>query len=329
MKRARLTCRSIRSAAARIQFLVEDCGVRLAVAQPDSVVAAHVARTVGTATDACLCDFAPPPIAKDARESLAYIIFTSGSTGTPKGVMITHAAAQNTIRDINQRFAVSEHDRVLALSSFAFDLSVYDLFGVLAAGGTVVLPTDAESRDPAAWGRLVRTEGITIWNSVPALMELLLSHLFASDQNLGSSLRLALLSGDWISVSLPGRMWSLSPKTEIISLGGATEASIWSIAYPIHEVDPAWTSIPYGKPLANQHFYVVNSAGAQVRNGRNRRALYRRRRRGARLSQPARTQCREVRSRCVERRAARHDVSHGRLWPQGSGRQHRISRADR
>ena len=74
------------------------------------------------------------------REDLAYVIYTSGSTGEPKGVMIDHRGAVNTILDINGRFSVAAADRVLALSSLSFDLSVYDIFGTLAAGGTIIIP---------------------------------------------------------------------------------------------------------------------------------------------------------------------------------------------
>jgi non-ribosomal peptide synthetase component F len=69
-----------------------------------------------------------------AENDLAYVIFTSGSTGEPKGVMIEHRSALNTVLDINERFGVSADDRILALSSLSFDLSVYDIFGALAAG---------------------------------------------------------------------------------------------------------------------------------------------------------------------------------------------------
>ena len=73
-------------------------------------------------------------------DDLAYVIFTSGPTGDPKGVMISHQAAMNTILDINDRFSIGAQDKALALSSFTFDLSVYDFFGMLATGGTIVIP---------------------------------------------------------------------------------------------------------------------------------------------------------------------------------------------
>ncbi len=62
---------------------------------------------------------------------------------------------------------------MLALSSLSFDLSVYDIFGLLAAGGAVVLPRRRPPRDPALWAGVLRRERVTIWNSVPALMEML------------------------------------------------------------------------------------------------------------------------------------------------------------
>ncbi|HEX4953894.1 MAG TPA: amino acid adenylation domain-containing protein [Thermoanaerobaculia bacterium] len=200
---------------------------------------------------------APPPVARGTSD-LAYVIFTSGSTGQPKGVMIDHGAALNTILDINRRFRVGPQDRVLALSSLSFDLSVWDVFGLLAAGGTVVLPEPAAHRSPARWLELMADAGVTMWNSVPALLEMAVDHAAGSGTALPSTLRIALLSGDWVPVSLPARAWALRPELELVSLGGATEASIWSIAQPIAEVDPHWTSIPYGRPLANQQMHVVD-----------------------------------------------------------------------
>ncbi len=191
---------------------------------------------------------------------LAYTIFTSGSTGVPKGVMIEHAAALNTVVDVNRRFAVGPADRVLAVSSLSFDLSVYDLFGLLAAGGAVVMPEAAAGRDPGRWLELMDEHGVTVWNTVPALLEMLVEYAAGEGSLLPASLRLVLLSGDWVPVSLPGQLRELCRgKVEVVSLGGATEASIWSILYRIGEVDPSWRSIPYGRAMANQSFEVLDS----------------------------------------------------------------------
>ncbi|HEY6362702.1 MAG TPA: amino acid adenylation domain-containing protein, partial [Vicinamibacterales bacterium] len=193
-------------------------------------------------------------------DDLAYVIYTSGSTGQPKGVMIDHRGAANTILDLNHRFGVGPGDTALSVSSLGFDLSVYDIFGMLAAGGRVVLPDTTQWREPAEWLALMHEHRVTIWNSVPALMEMLVEHVASRGEQWPASLRLVMLSGDWIPVGLPDRIRALGAGVEVISLGGATEASIWSIAYPIGAVDPAWESIPYGRPLRNQRFAVLNDA---------------------------------------------------------------------
>ncbi len=200
------------------------------------------------------------PISRATPDTLAYIIYTSGSTGKPKGVMIPHRGAVNTIYDVNSRFRVSPQDCVLALSSFSFDLSVYDCFGTLAAGATLVLPDPDTAGDPAHWAHLVAQHRVSIWNSVPTLMKLLLDYAESHPNVSLASLRLALLSGDWIPLPLPERLKQMVNGIQVISLGGATEGSIWSILYPIERTDPTWSSIPYGRPMANQQFFVFNEA---------------------------------------------------------------------
>jgi amino acid adenylation domain-containing protein len=196
---------------------------------------------------------------------LAYVIYTSGSTGNPKGVVIDHRGAVNTILDINRRFNVNAKDRVLALSALNFDLSVYDIFGLLAVGGAVVMPTAEGRRDPSHWDQLMQQHQVTMWNTVAALMQMLVEYQAgrinsnpSASATIPPYLRVVMMSGDWIPVDLPERIWKLWSETQIMSLGGATEASIWSIYYPITQVDSAWKSIPYGKPMDNQTFHVLN-----------------------------------------------------------------------
>jgi epothilone synthetase B len=234
----------------RIRQLLELGGARIALTQPGvSVGIASIPVTAETGN-------APPPEVEADPSDLAYVIFTSGSTGVPKGVMIDHRGAVNTIRDINERFRVGARDRGLALSALNFDLSVWDIFGVLGAGGTVVIPDPASLRDPLYLAELARRERVTIWNSVPSFLQMMVEAVGAEAPL--PNLRLAMMSGDWIPVRLPERLRALCPKAKTVSLGGATEASIWSICYPIEDVDPAWKSIPYGKPMANQTFHVLN-----------------------------------------------------------------------
>jgi amino acid adenylation domain-containing protein len=205
---------------------------------------------VGTQTAPCR------PVVVDPSD-VAYVIYTSGSTGRPKGVAVSHRAAVNTCVDICSRYRVGPGDAVLGLSSLSFDLSVWDVFGVLGAGGTLVLPEPDASRDPGRWWQLVTEYQVSVWNSVPALMAMFVEYLEGSGRQ-APSLRRVMLSGDWVPVDLPERIVAVAPRAAVTSLGGATEAAIWSILYDIDRVDPEWESVPYGRPMVNQSWHVLN-----------------------------------------------------------------------
>jgi len=248
----------------RQRYLIEHGGTKIVLTQskllprldvPAGVVVLAVDRMDPLAADV------QAPRRRQKPEDLAYVIYTSGSTGLPKGVMIDHRGAMNTVLDINQRFGVGPQDRVLALSRLNFDLSVYDIFGLLSVGGAVVMPAAELAQDVSHWMELIASESVTVWNSVPALMQLLVEDTESANR-MGRSLRLVMMSGDWIPLNLPDQIRKLLPSARIVSLGGATEASIWSIMYPIENVDPNWKSIPYGKPMLNQTFQVLNQSMA-------------------------------------------------------------------
>ncbi|MBE6034251.1 MAG: amino acid adenylation domain-containing protein [Clostridiales bacterium] len=184
----------------------------------------------------------------------AYIIYTSGSTGEPKGVAISHRGVMNTLDDMKEKFQIGEKDCILALSALNFDLSIFDIFGTLYAGAKLALIKDPRDKDEIL--RMLNQHSVTLWNSVPAIMKLFIEGLNGSDTY--AQLKTVLLSGDWIGTDLPDKIRKVFPKAQIISLGGATEASIWSIYYPIGEVRPEWNSIPYGYPMANQTIYILN-----------------------------------------------------------------------
>lgn len=194
-----------------------------------------------------------------SEQDLAYIIFTSGSTGKPKGVSITHRAVVNTLFDINKRYAISSKDTVFGVSRLSFDLSVYDIFGAFAAGATLVLPDDSLQRDPEHWLDCITTHQCTVWNSAPALMQLAVEYAQASG-TLFPTLRIAMLSGDKISPELPQQLRAIAHNVEVHSLGGATEASIWSICLPISNHTPELGPVPYGRPMINQQWHVLDSA---------------------------------------------------------------------
>lgn len=195
-------------------------------------------------------------------QHLAYVIYTSGSTGVPKGVMIEHRSVVNRMQDVAQRFELTSDDSVLALTALHHDLSIFDMFGMLCcAGGSIVIPAAEQSRDPIHWQSLMVTERVSLWNSVPAFMEMLVTHL-EHQQSLGhsstvGSLRWSILSGDFIPASLPNRIKALIDKIKVVSAGGPTETTVWDICYPIEKVDINKPSIPYGRPMRNARYFVL------------------------------------------------------------------------
>ncbi|WP_437275954.1 amino acid adenylation domain-containing protein [Sorangium sp. So ce375] len=305
---------------ARRADVLERCGATIAVTSRElsATLSFSAALTIVCADDPALAGHpdVAPRVAQSA-DDLAYVIFTSGSTGTPKGVEIEHRGAVNTIQDINERLSVGPGDRVLALSALGFDLSVYDIFGLLAAGGAVVLPEPSMRMEPARWVELLVRERVTLWNTVPALLGVLVDHLDLRGEPPELSLRAVLLSGDWIPVGLPARIRAFAPGARLVALGGATEASIWSNAFEIGEISPSWSSVPYGRPLANQRMYVLGdrlehrpvwAPGELYIGGVGLARGYR--------GDPARTAASFIRHpRTGERLYRTGDL--GRLWPEG------------
>ncbi len=200
-------------------------------------------------------DFVPVNI--DPDES-AYIIFTSGSTGLPKGVEISHYSAVNTCLDINKRFCIQNDIVTFGISSLNFDLSVWDIFGTLGAGGTLVICKPDGTRDPDYWWSQIQQHNITVWNTVPTTFEMLLSSYSA---DIKSTLKVVMLSGDAINMSLANKALDIFPEIQLVGLGGATEASIWSNFHMFsHDSNELETELmPYGQALSNQTIYVLDS----------------------------------------------------------------------
>ncbi|MGV9665461.1 non-ribosomal peptide synthetase [Nocardia niigatensis] len=205
----------------------------------------------------------PEPLAEAVipdPEAIAYVLFTSGSTGKPKGVEVPHRAAMNTIDDLNERFGIGAEDRALALSALEFDLSVYDIFGLLSAGGTVVALDEGQRGEPGRWAEMIRRHRVSVVNCVPSLLDMLLE---AAAGKPVDSLRTVILGGDWIDVTLPGRLAAVAPDCRFAGLGGATETAIHSTICEVVNaaVPQEWSAVPYGTPLRNVRCRVVGPSG--------------------------------------------------------------------
>jgi amino acid adenylation domain-containing protein len=240
----------------RLAFMVEDARARLVLSEARSGGRFSVPTLLFEELEPELAGYSTAaPARAVSSASACYVIFTSGSSGVPKGVVLSHRAVVNTLDWVNRTFGVSARDRLLFVTSPSFDLSVYDMFGILGAGGTLVIADDELLNDVESLAASLQEKRITIWNSAPAALQRVLPFVPSG----GDTLRLVLSSGDWLPLRMIPTLRALFPRAELVNLGGATEAAIWSNWYSVATVDPDWNSVPYGRPLQNCRYYVLDA----------------------------------------------------------------------
>jgi amino acid adenylation domain-containing protein len=240
----------------RVNFMIADAACALLLTSSERASGFDPGFVLAVDTQEVATSSSERPQCLATASDLCYVIYTSGSTGQPKGVALSHRAVVNTLDWVNRTFQMTPTDRLLFVNSPSFDLSVYDVFGVLGAGASIDIASSALLADPVKVAQKLCVQGITVWDSAPAALTRLVP--FLPELAPKSSLRLVMLSGDWIPVTLPPLLKRIFPDVSVESLGGATEAAIWSNHYAIRDLDPSWVSIPYGRPIQNARYYVLD-----------------------------------------------------------------------
>lgn len=241
----------------RIDYLLRNCRPSLIVTATGEA-SGHPAATVG----ALLAGAPLPPPSSDALDALsasdapAFYLYTSGTTGRPKCVALSNRGTANVIETTLDEWAVTPEDVFFSATPLHHDMSVFDVLGALTAGAALVLPGDGEEKDAVRWNELIAEHRVTLWSSVPAMLEMLLACRKGDSL---TSLRLIAQGGDYIKPAVIAELRTLLPSARLISLGGPTETTIWSIW---HEVTPDDTDcIPYGRPLPGISYYVLDERG--------------------------------------------------------------------
>ncbi|MFT4301572.1 MAG: AMP-binding protein [Desulfovibrio sp.] len=186
----------------------------------------------------------------------AYVMLTSGTTGTPKAVIVSHQNLLNLVVYTNERFALKPEDRIMGVTSLHHDLSVYDVFGTLAAGAALVILPHEDALRPDVWADTALRHNVTFWNSVPAFIKALARHSLEHDVTL--PIRIFVAGGDWVEASLPGEAQKAAPDAEFYSIGGPTETTVWNIMHKVEGLPKGWGVIPYGAPIANNSYYILD-----------------------------------------------------------------------
>ncbi len=248
----------------RATTMITDAGAPVLLATADTLgwPAPPGVRVIEIDTDPVVqaesrADTNPEPVT--TPDNTAYFIFTSGSTGRPKCVAVAHRPVLNLLNWCYRMFHFGPHDLGLCVTSLGFDLSVFDILGLLGRGAGLYVANEAQQRDPELLVRVLLDEGVTFWNSAPTTLHQLAPLLPSGPGEPGTdALRLVFLSGDYTPLTLPDALRAAFPQVEVVSLGGATEATVWSNYFPVGDVDPEWRSIPYGWPIDNSRYYILD-----------------------------------------------------------------------
>ncbi len=180
--------------------------------------------------------------------SPAYILYTSGSTGRPKGVEIPHRAVVNFLRSMQAEPGLRSDDRLLAVTTLSFDISVLEIFLPLLAGAALVIASGEDVKDGRRLAKLLETEDITVMQATPATWQMLLD----SGWEGRSELRL-LCGGEALTRSLANTL--VNSAAEVWNLYGPTETTVWSTVERIVEGEAA---ITVGHPIANTQVYILD-----------------------------------------------------------------------
>ena len=203
-----------------------------------------------------------PESVEDRAEprNLAYVIYTSGSTGRPKGVMVTHENVVRLFRATDAWFGFGPADVWTLFHSYAFDFSVWEMWGALLYGGRLVVVPYLTSRDPEELRRLLAAEGVTVLNQTPsAFRQLARADLASGEAEL--SLRLVIFGGEALE---PGslRAWvgkHGDARPRLVNMYGITETTVHVTCRPITRADAEQGSgSPIGVPIPDLAVRVLD-----------------------------------------------------------------------
>ncbi|WP_447639632.1 non-ribosomal peptide synthase/polyketide synthase [Pandoraea norimbergensis] len=252
--------------AERLSYLMADSGMRCLLTRSvdrDLLPVPEGLAVIDVADEALPDDVASsnaPMVAVHPRQ-LAYVIYTSGSTGKPKGTQLTHANVMRLLDQTQARFGFGERDVWTLFHSFAFDFSVWEIFGALCYGGTLVIVPHAVSRAPAEFAALLRDEGVTVLNQTPSAFRQLLQ--IPSMYEPGLRLRTIIFGGEALEVR------ALAPwfahygdhGPALVNMYGITETTVHVTARELTPQDVDAERSPVGRPIGDLGLYVLDAWG--------------------------------------------------------------------
>lgn len=271
--------------AARLAFVINNCGIRHLVTSEMKLegvaemlrLGAELQWLIGVPAQADLAVqtavweqiFQQPthlPQVGITEQDLAYILYTSGSTGDPKGIMHTHRSALSFAQWAAETYGLHADDVVSNHAPMHFDLSTFDFFAAALVGATTVIIPEALTKFPANLTRLIESERISVWYSVPYALIQLLTHGNMDKHDL-SSLRWILFAGEVFPTKHLRPLMLRLPSVRFSNLYGPTETNVCTFYHVMAVPDENDEPVPIGLVCANDEGLIVDADNQLVAAG--------------------------------------------------------------
>ncbi|MCA9900325.1 MAG: amino acid adenylation domain-containing protein [Anaerolineales bacterium] len=269
----------------RLSYVIKDCQIDVVITKPNKM--GQVRSMVADTNLSCLIGVEPQddldvtcipwsqvtdpelhnkPNIHVIEQDLAYILYTSGSTGTPKGIMHTHRSALSFAEWACAEYGLTHEDRVTNHAPYHFDLSTFDLFATMLAGGAVVIIPEYITKFPASHSQLLQDEKITVSYTVPFALIQLMERGALESRDL-SALRWVLFAGEVFPTKHLRELMKLWPDKQFSNLYGPTETNVCTYYHVPELAEDFEDTIPIGLACANEEMLVVDSDNQPVAQG--------------------------------------------------------------
>lgn len=238
----------------RIKFILDDCDVKMIiVSELFNDKLSFFDKTIVLDTIDLSDNDMLNPFNNNTANDICYIIYTSGSTGQAKGTLVQHKSVLRVVKDMNF-ITISSEDCILQLSSYAFDGSVFDIFGALLNGAELVAVDKATLLSAEKIGEIIQEKNVTISFMTTALFNVLIDINVLSLKNL----KKLLFGGERVSISHVKKAFDCIGSGKLIHVYGPTETAVFASYYDINEVYDNQVTIPIGRAVTNTKLLVLD-----------------------------------------------------------------------
>ncbi|RUT68624.1 amino acid adenylation domain-containing protein [Flavobacterium cupreum] len=243
----------------RIDYIVENSGLKMVLTIPEfeNVISQKEVAIIFSAEADTIEDTSNLDIV-NAPNDMCYIIYTSGTTGAPKGVMVEHRNVVRLLFNEEFQFDFSDKDVWTMFHSHCFDFSVWEMYGPLLYGGTLIIISNEEARDPSRFVKILEDHKVTVLNQTPTSFYNLIRESIEKNVNL-HDLRYVIFGGEALMPSKLNHWRDLYPNTKLINMYGITEVTVHMTYKEIGEAEIQRSISNIGKALPTGSVYLLDN----------------------------------------------------------------------